>query len=799
MFNLIDLNKLGNFTKEELEYKLNANVLQDLEFLLNANMEIKLFSNSLLLEYQNTNFENYQFIMKDFINEVNKSSSIFIRSVISIFENFNEIILEQPTILNHNIKYNKEKGILETELIKEYYCNYLNELNVKASIVRAFLKRVNSNDIKSFESYMQFDRNKYPEDKCLIEQDGTIKIITKENIFQFNKYQSKREAIVLNMGEHLKNLAAKHKDTITYEEAEAINFFSYKTNKEHDSYLNDLDYSINLFDENIINKKSQVFFYNTKGIDFEFVGDNIITAKKKSIVWTYTYEGNFNIEYYIRKYLIETYTKKDMFSYMCLYKDFLSNYVYINYSDKNMFNQNHPMIKEANLLDQIEYSTKKFKKRLNHYRNEIEKIRREDKVSLIITKSIREWVELLSFADNTKKFFYHKFMKNQEPTIDEFLAAINEYGNRAIESEVNKILDTDEKNESYKEIKKVLVFQEESINEIFNRLYYIDTLEQGNELSFDVSRFFNSRDKATFHTTLKDSIVFDNRLGELMINDSTYKYLDKSQIARISDIMHIHKYHDYIEVDPVIAKNNNEEQISIDEVIAILERTNKFDIFVPQKCALKFRKLGKYKASGIYFSFSKQLGLDHRGGRTSYIHEMAHHIDLNTNNDNRRYIVNLLNEYFRDKITTRKEYYLKSEELIARAAEISLMLLLGRYYQYKEFYDKQEISEETLLNGVIKTFRESKYNLFMDTYDGYMKDEYINIQNEILNKNFQFLETLLTYFKAFWSGKEISGIEEKKLSSNVNVNYTNENRFSKKSDYSYKKFYRRLFKERIKF
>lgn len=799
MFNFIDFNKLNNFTKEELETKLSKQALMDLEFILNTNNKIKLFSNTLLLEYQNTNFENYQFIMKDFINEVNKSSTILINAFNAIYKEFKEIIVDEPSILNHKIIFNEKTNIIESQTIREYYCAYLNELIHKGIIARNFLRKINSEHLKKFESYMQFDRNKYAEDRVIVDENDEAKTITLDNPFQFKKFQGRREALVLNMGKELRSVLRRNKDTIDDDSRVALEFFTYKTDEEHDDYINELYYSVNLSDEKIINKKEQVFFYSVGEKKFDFIGRDIIEAKKKNIVWTYSFESDFNIEYYIRKYLIEEYARKDMFSFMCIYKDFLSNYVYLNHSDKRNFNQKHPMIQEANLLEQVDNATKKYTKRLNFYLDELEQIRVNNKESLILTKSTKEWCELLLFPDATKKFFFNKFVKNLEPTIDEFLVVLNEYGNRAIDNEINKILINDELRNQYKNVKNVLIFLDQSINSIFNRLYYIDEEEGTSTDIFDKSRFFNARERATFHSVLKESLVFDNRRGSLSINENSFKYLNKEQIEEISERLTSHKYHDYIEIDSDVLQNLKSNSINIDEIISMLEKTNKFDFPVPQKCALKFRKLGNYKAIGIYFSFSKQLGVDYRKGKTSYIHEIAHHIDLNTKNDNRKYMVSMLNKYFKYRISNRTDYYLKSEELIARAAEVSLLLLLGRYHQYKEFYDRKEINEETLFQAVANAFKKSKYNSFMQCFESYQSEEYIDIEKEILNCNFEFIEKLLTYFKAFWSGKELSSLEEKRFASNINVEYNNENNFAKKNEYSYDKFYRGLFPNRIIF
>ena len=57
--------------------------------------------------------------------------------------------------------------------------------------------------------------------------------------------------------------------------------------------------------------------------------------------------------------------------------------------------------------------------------------------------------------------------------------------------------------------------------------------------------------------------------------------------------------------------------------------TSKLKIPALYRCDVKFRKLKQYRASGIYFSHTKTLGLDFRDGMWSYIHEIAHHIDIN--------------------------------------------------------------------------------------------------------------------------------------------------------------------------
>lgn len=784
MIDVLDLDKLANFSKDELELKLSRNAIGSLEFLLEiTNNGVLLYSNELVMQHQSTNYDSYQFIMKDFIADVNKSSELIVNSIINIYCECSELIKEEPSIVGHSIRYNKETNKIESLTIKNHYINYMNYVLKKGILVSKFLHEINSPFTTTFDNILEF---KYDE-------AGQVIYFNEDNLFT-NKYQSKRVALLFDDSHKIEVALRQNKDIIESETFEALNYF--KSSKEERSYCSkEMRYSLNLWDEKIINKKDQYFNLVYDDIEFDFIGNDIINENRKSTQWTYRFKSDFDVSYYIKKYLIESYTNIDMFTYMCIYKDFLSNYVLNNFKNTDDYNQNHPMTKEAILVNEIDNETAKYNKRLKYYLEKIDEVRNDSKDCLIITRAIREWLDILQLPEQTKKYFINKFQSNKEPTIEEIVAALQEYGNKTLESLKLRILDTDEKKETYDTIQKANKLLENSIYNLYNKLYNIDNFESNNTI-FDATRLFKKRDRASFHTTLKDSIVIDCRGEESKANTNENKHINEEKIVEITTILKNHKYHDYIEIDSDLFKEGNYIN-TIEDIIFFLEKTNKFDIPVKQKCAMKFRKLGNYKANGIYFSFSKQLGVDYRKGVSSYIHELAHHIDLNTNNSNRKNILKILMNYFNNRIGERREYYLKSEELIARAAEISMVLLLGRYNQYKEFYDKNEIDEDTLIKAIKEAFEKSKYRNYMKTFVEYKSEEYIDIENEIFNRNFYLIDTLLVYFKAFWSGKDLNSKDEKKLSSNINISFENENNFSKKNEYSYTYHYKSMFKGKI--
>ncbi|WP_152633295.1 hypothetical protein [Aliarcobacter butzleri] len=794
MFKIIDINKIKEIGLENLSSRFSKKTIEAIEILSSYENNLLIRENNKLLEYQNTNYENYQWILKDFIDEVNISSSLIISYIKEVIKNAKDIVFENPTILDHSIVYIQDTDTIESKTIKEHYINYLNLVNEFGLKASKFLKIYDFELYENFNEIMLFTPNAA---KCMIDERGHLIKYTEENLFNYKIYQEKRAYIVLDYGVQIQNLINTHKNAIDLDTLEALEFFSCKDDSSRKFIANNPIYATNLSDEKIIPKGSQVYTYKWNNYEFDILTINSSSVKKRSISWNYSFKCSFDIAYYIKKYLIETYTKKDIFSFMCLYKDFLSNYDYINFRDKQDFNQNHPMIQEANLLSDIQDISIKFDKRLSSYTQILEDIKKSYPGTLSIVKYIEEWAELVKFPDSTKQYFYAKIGIGKELKLDDFKNELFNYANNIKKKEIDKILDNDLKKEMFLNIEKVRYFFDEVINNILSKLYYFESADNKN-VNQDFSRFFNKRDSATFHTTLKESIVIDCRNKDnIIISEATSRILNNETIEKLNKVLLENKYHDYIEIDKDIL--GKDSVLTIDNIINLIEKVNNFNLPVNIKTALKFRKLKQYKANGIYFSFSKQLGLDFRDGFGAYMHETAHHIDLSTENHNRSRIVNYLYEYFKNRITQRADYYLKSEELIARGAEIALILLLGRYEKFKELYDKKEIDERILVRAVNETFLKTSHSSFMASLTSYKDEQYFDYEFAILNRDFKSIDYLLVYFKSFWSGKVVNSKDELRLPSNNNVSYNNDKKFVKKSELSYKYFFRSIFKDKIKF
>ena len=329
MLKIININKLNDSSFEELSSKLPKKTFEAIQVLIELENNLTIRLNSSLLEYQNTNYENYQWILKDFINEVNISTNMITESIKEVFNNAKEFIVDNPNLFEHTIIYNKDTNIIESESVKEYYIDYLNYVNELGHKASNFLK------LYDFELYAEFNKKMLFSSgaRCIIDENNQLIKYNKGDFYK-DTYKEKRASIIVDYGKRIYSLIDRHKDFIDDETLKALEFFSCSDGKNRKWYINSALYASNLYDEKIIPKYAQVHFYNVGQKDFEIVSLDSVKVTSKGRTFSYSYACSFDISYYLRKYLIETYTKKDMFSFMCLYKDFLSHYDYLNFKDK---------------------------------------------------------------------------------------------------------------------------------------------------------------------------------------------------------------------------------------------------------------------------------------------------------------------------------------------------------------------------------------------------------------------------------------------------------------------------------
>jgi len=318
---------------------------------------------------------------------------------------------------------------------------------------------------------------------------------------------------------------------------------------------------------------------------------------------------------------------------------------------------------------------------------------------------------------------------------------------------------------------------------------------------------FISRTRAGIYDIKVDSFILNLRNdSELpMLSESLQKLYDNdNMIKEIIDNLKENKYYDVFEFDKDFINGTNPKEdvlLNKQKLLEFSKGINYLNLPVGVKNTFKVRKLGnyggKYKTiTGLYSDFAGQITVDTRNNVffQSVKHEEIHRMDLNNiNKVGRNGLISVLDNYFDKKIpaSEMKNYYLIPEELIARAGEVTCMLLAGNFKSHYDSFKLGNISEKELWDVVKKDFESSKDYVLMKEFDRYLKnDEYIDFQN-ITNENSiesQIIDVCFEYYKPFFSNektdvakllkqspkvgyenRQIEGLDTKKLDTNWRI------------------------------
>lgn len=155
----------------------------------------------------------------------------------------------------------------------------------------------------------------------------------------------------------------------------------------------------------------------------------------------------------------------------------------------------------------------------------------------------------------------------------------------------------------------------------------------------------------------KTARVFETKKN---INDETFEAMNKSSL---------NNYFSFIEFD------NN---LDLTKILYFEEEVNNLPSeilsLIKNKIELRFRKLGRHNASGIFFPTRKCIGVDIRYS-TSFIHELGHALDYN--NEGKTYSLNFefkeirekMRSFMKEKRVGNFKYYSSATEIFARAFE----------------------------------------------------------------------------------------------------------------------------------
>lgn len=248
---------------------------------------------------------------------------------------------------------------------------------------------------------------------------------------------------------------------------------------------------------------------------------------------------------------------------------------------------------------------------------------------------------------------------------------------------------------------------------------------------FDL-KFNDFRRKLSYEDQLEFSAMF-NRSGVCdVIQNSTYidirgvrqvcsKHKNQmSSIARLAEGIKTNEYK-YIE------SFEFDGEASVKGAMVAAEQISRLKINCEHKFTLKFRKLGNYKARGVYFN-SSFIVAEEVKDTSALLHEIAHFIHMSNPNIAESNFVNYMigklskrinfdniDERIKNNFIQKSSYYNDPKEIVARALEIAAlianessrvifssgdyeMIKSREYYELREgvYFDFNSFDEETI-------------------------------------------------------------------------------------------------------
>jgi len=713
---LLDKGKLEDKTTVEYIQK-NKNISHLVEILLLAEDNILLQKRDNVLKYQNTLKDNYTGILKDFLIDISKSVELLKKTILKLYADptLKNSFIDNPILAGHFIAID-DKDIRSLS-IEDKYKEY------------ALVKKKRYKEIIVFlEAIKTSKKNSLPENRIKEIIEYLSRVIEDEYLRHplMLRYGLRGIFDSIDIDSYKKNfpLAVEELNIILSSNSDVYHYIYHATN---------------LIDEKIIKKGEVVYPFVCDGVEFDIVSLNAGKLLKRRTQVAMKVEGvNFSIDYYVKKVIFEQTTQRTMTYGMSMLKDYLARDKFIQESLQGEgYSSDHPFIVQSEAKKEFIISMDKLQEAYHNSKQIVLKV--SSLKGLDAEYNYKEWKRVLN---DTKILFKYQAKDDDKLSSKSMLMIIS----RQAQSMASIIFDRSE--EKHSDLFRITINEEYQaylmIMSILDTAY--SDIEYGENKDIQSSLGFH--DRATFHTTLKDSFVVDFRREENEVSSFAQKIIDEFPEAKhFIDILRDHPYHNYYEFDKDIFKNG------VAEVIGSL--TNYFSAAtsispsIDYRCSFKIRKLGNYKASGIYFSHTKTMGIDFRHGMGSYAHELAHHIDLSGYKKERKKMVYLLWEYFNPRVVERREYFMREEEMIARAGEVALLLKLSKYRDLQG-----KLPYEELILKMKYYFESSPESSFMKTWDEYFSNSYYLDALQMIKRGELFLlDGVIEYFTSYWSSE----------------------------------------------
>lgn len=443
--------------------------------------------------------------------------------------------------------------------------------------------------------------------------------------------------------------------------------------------------------------------------------------------------------------------------------------------------------------------------------------------------SILKGMYQYSFDTNETKESLLKKIEDFKEENKKYLASVNYFIDASLDKKemisdsLQKIENFTNKFPNLKDTKEVLEqFKSNSSDEMLNLYYFyqskksietsIQIFKKIKEKEFSIAndnltldeinkilRDYIIRKRASIYDVKVDSYTLNLRDGKSELSENFQKVCQSNDNMKlIVDNLKKNRYYDFFEFDKDYIESELKNKGKMLEFSKALLELN---LATHKKNGFKVRKLGNYGAknfmvSGLYSDIAGLIVVDTRYGNEfkSVKHEETHRMDMNNiNKIGRGSLIMKLTDYFKPRVDS--DYYFIEEELIARAGEVSCLLMTGNYAEHKKSYDSGIIpNKEEFWKKVKNDFITAKDAVLMKDYEEYLENpEYIDFENILDEKSSEYniLKECLEYFKPFYSKeqtdvrkilassikrgneeREIEGISTKNLSTDWVLNQT---------------------------
>lgn len=665
-----------------------------------------------ILDMQNTTRESYPQIIFAYISDINKSASLILKAIKALCENGNTraLLANDIKIGGHTVRIDNSGELISIDAEKAFE-KYFQIVKTHTLALDDFLQKyshINGIDYKELHNI-----------KSMVDRKATV-------FRQSESYQANMHPMFFG---YILKKACPILESQFPEIAETARFFQ---NPGYESPFFRAYFSCNLHDFKMIPKKSIVYTLGDY-FPYEFVAKEAGNIGRKITIDS-KWEPDFTIDYFLKKHLVEVSSGKSFFEVMGAFRDYIARDKFSS-SEKN-WNEKHPFVIESRMVEKFESEIENVRESYDFF---VSKLHHLFAVNNQLTP--QQWISALRPVVKQGDIPIPVQSPLVEPCpLQTFLKSINEWS----EEKIKIILGSYTNDEVFIRAKEEELYVSSAIINILEH-FYSSNISQ--EYLGAIEELPSYRDRATFHTTMATSLVFDFRKNVAVpMSEAAKLHLDTSdEIKKLYQIMKDHPYHDFFELDADFL--GKKSTFNANDLAIFLEGIKRFNLPVRYKSGFKLRKLGNYKAYGIYFSHSRMVGIDFRDGKFSYVHEMAHHIDLNKRFKDRRDMVIPLWRYFDNRISERRDYYLKSEELIARAAEVSMLLKASEYRSLSGFRGQPEV----MISKMRENYAQSMEFQYMKSWEEYSESiHHVNIEEEIRRKRFTLLDQIDQYFSIFW-------------------------------------------------